>query len=454
MDFTRPLQHAIAVVDRWLEYNVATDPRLPGLSVGIIHHDRILFSKGYGYADLERHVRANATTCYRIASFSKIFTTVALLQLVEQGKLDLDTPVQHYLPWFASPADPHLDSITCRQLVTHTAGLDRDGERAQWLDFQFPVLEQIQAHIVEGATVYAPADRWKYSNYGFTILGEVIHQVSGMPYEEYVTRNVVERLGLELTGPTLTEPIRAHLATGYSRSFPHQAKEPFPHIETNAMASATGFSSNVVDLCRFMAAQFPGNTQLLQDKTKEAMRTIHSPKTDTSSSWGLGLSSWEVDERRLYGHSGGFPGFISRFGFDPEREIGVVVLVNAIDAPSSALVDNIWKCIHYFVKHADDFALEAPVSENFASGVGLYRNIWDDIELIALDNQPAFYSPGPEAPSESLYQLRYEKDDHYRMVAGSGSGHVGEILRFVRENGAVKKIVVGSDPFERVAAQA
>src|SRR5258708_22641248 len=102
MDFTRPLQHAIAVVDRWLNHNPSTDPRLPGMSVGIVHKDQILFCKGYGYADRARQVRANEMTCYRIASFSKIFTTVALLQLVEQGKLDLDTPVQKYVPWCTS----------------------------------------------------------------------------------------------------------------------------------------------------------------------------------------------------------------------------------------------------------------------------------------------------------------------------------------------------------------
>lgn len=453
MDFTRPLRHAIAVADRWLEYNVSTDPRLPGLSVGIVHQDRILFCKGYGYANLARQVRANETTCYRIASFSKIFTTVALLQLVEQGKLDLDVPVQEYLPWFTSPADPHLASITCRQLVTHTSGLDRDGDRPQWVDFQFPFFEQIQEHIEAGATVYAPAERWKYSNYGFTILGEVIKQVSGISYEEYVTRNIVERLGLDLTGPTLTAPILEYLATGYGRSIPNQEKEPFPHIETNVMASATGFSSNVVDLCRFMAAQFDGNTQLLQDETKQAMRHIHSPKTETSAAWGLGLESWEVDERRLYGHSGGFPGFISRFGFDAEREIGVVVLANAIDVPSSALADGIWKCIHYFIKHDEAFPPEETTNANLVDGVGLYRNIWGDIELIAIDNQLVFYNQGQDSPAESLYQLRYEKDDAYRIVSGRGGGHIGELLRFVREEGVVTTIVVGSDPFQRIASQ-
>lgn len=453
MDFTRPLQHAITVVDRWLDYNVSTDPRLPGLSVGIVYNDRILFCKGYGYADLSQKVRASETTCYRIASFSKIFTTIALLQLAEQGKIALDAPVREYLPWFASPADQNLASITCRQLVTHTSGLDRDGDRTQWVDFQFPSLSQIQSHIEAGATVYSPAERWKYSNYGFTVLGEVIKQVSGMSYEEYVTHNIIERLGLELTAPTLTSPILAHLATGYSRSIPNQEKEPFPAIETNAMVSATGFSANVVDLCRFMTAQFAGNTQLLRDETKQAMRQIQSPKTDTSPGWGLGLETWEVDGRRLYGHSGGFPGFISRFGFDAERAIGVVILANAIDAPSSALVEGVWKCIHYFIKHAEAFPSEGPANANLTHGVGIFRNIWQDVELVAIDNQLVFYTPEQTSPAESLYQLRYEKDDTYRIVTGDGFGHIGEAVRFVREEGVVTTVFVGSDPFPRVDSQ-
>src|SRR6266567_1326930 len=341
MDLTRPLQHAITMVDRWLAYNVATDQRIAGLSVGIIHGDKILHSQGYGYADLAQKIPASESTCYRIASISKIFTTIAILQLQEEGKLALDDRVANYLPWFTSADDQHLHSITLRHLLTHTSGLDRDGDTPHWNDFQFPALAAIQQHVAEGATVYAPLEQWKYSNYGFTLLGEIIKKVSGMSYEEYVTHNIVERLNLAHTAPTLTDDIRKHLAVGYSRSLPGQEKEPFPDIETNVMASATGFSSTVQDLCQFMMAFFDGDTRLLQDETKREMRRIQWLREEDGIDWCVGLETWKVNDRRLYGHSGGFPGYKSRFGIDPERTIGVVVLANAIDVFSSDIANKI-----------------------------------------------------------------------------------------------------------------
>src|SRR5215469_4957561 len=118
MDRTRPLQHAIKVIERWLAYNVATDQRIPGLSFGLVYGGKVIYSRGYGYADLAQKIPASETTCYRIASFSKIFTTIAVMQLQEQGKLALDDRIQRYLPWFTSASDQHLDVITVRQLLT------------------------------------------------------------------------------------------------------------------------------------------------------------------------------------------------------------------------------------------------------------------------------------------------------------------------------------------------
>src|SRR5712692_8318760 len=104
MDLTQQLDNATKIIDRWLAYKVYTE-RLPGLSIGVIYKDKVIFSKGYGYANVEKQIKASDTTCYRIASFSKVFTAVAVIQLFEQGKLHLDDRVQHCLPWFTSEHD-------------------------------------------------------------------------------------------------------------------------------------------------------------------------------------------------------------------------------------------------------------------------------------------------------------------------------------------------------------
>ena len=350
MDFIKQLENATKLIDRWLAYKVYTE-RLPGLSTGVVYKDRVIFSKGYGYANVETQIKASDTTCYRIASFSKIFTAVAVMQLFEQGKLHLDDRVQRYLPWFTSERDTQTSRITIRQLLTHTAGLDRDGDTPHWTSFSFPSLIAIQQHVATGAMIYRPAEQWKYSNLGYTILGEVIKAVSGVSYEDYVNEHIVRRLGLFHTAPTLTDNILQILATAYSRDIPGQERAGFPLIETHAMASATGFSSNVLDLCRFMMAQFQGDTKLLADESKREMRRIQWLRDGFDSDWCLGFQTWKINDRRMYGHGGSFQGFKSRFGIDVEREIGLVMLANAIDAPSYDLANSALQIIDYVINH-------------------------------------------------------------------------------------------------------
>lgn len=446
MNLTRPLQHAIPVIDRWLAYNVATDQRIPGLSVGIVYEDRVMHCSSYGYANLAQKVPTTENTCYRIASFSKIFTTVAVLQLWEEGKLALDDRVQRYLPWFTSTNDGHLDSITVRQLLTHTAGLDRDGDTAHWIDFQFPELAAIQHNVAEGAaTVYKPLEHWKYSNYGFTLLGEIIKQVSSVSYEEYVTRSIVERLGLVHTAPVLTDDIRKQLAVGYSRSLPGQEKEAFPGIETNVMASATGFSSTVVDLCQFMMALLDGDSRLLQNETKREMRRIQWLREEDGSDWCVGLETWKVNERRLYGHGGSFPGYKSRFGFDPESTIGVVVLANAIDAPSADIANKIWETINYFIAHDAEFEPMEAAPENVEAYLGTYRSIWHDVEVVSIADHLLLYTPGPDAPVTDLDRLQYKQDGVYKIISGNSFGNVGELVRFEKEGDRANKMFIGAN---------
>src|ERR1700745_3374231 len=111
MDLNAPLACASRLIDRWLTYKVSMEP-IPGLAAGIVYQDQVLLQKGYGYADIEAATPTSATTCYRIASFSKVFTTIAILQLFEQGLLQLDERAQRYLPWLQDARDARMAQIT------------------------------------------------------------------------------------------------------------------------------------------------------------------------------------------------------------------------------------------------------------------------------------------------------------------------------------------------------
>jgi D-alanyl-D-alanine carboxypeptidase len=450
-DFTAQIMAASNVLDHWLAYK-RTMGRLPGLSVGLVYKDTLLFQKAYGYADVEQQRPTSPTTSYRIASFSKIFTAIAILQLAEQGKLHLDDRAQQYLPWLTSLHDERTARITLRQLLTHTSGLDRDGATPHWVDFRFPSLSQIQYHIAEGAQSYTPAEIWKYSNLGYTLLGAIVHAVSGVSYEAYVHQHIIQPLGLTATSPTLTPESEHDLAVGYGRDIPGRERERLPAIETHIMASATGFTSNVSDLCRFMTAQFIGETTLLKDETKREMRRIQWLREGYEADWCLGLQTWKIDERRLYGHGGSFQGYQSRFGFDPERELGIVVLTNAIDAPATDLAKGAMQTIDHVITHFEEFAHPENQVEQAERYAGRFTNVWGDTDVVALNGSLVLYNPKVASPAQDFHQLRPDADGHFTLTSGDSIGSLGERVRFELDSeGDAQRLWVGPNPYERVA---
>ncbi|HET8840706.1 MAG TPA: serine hydrolase [Ktedonobacteraceae bacterium] len=451
MNLNKQLASACRLIDRWLAYKVEMG-RLPGLSAGIVYQKEVIFQQGYGYADIEAGQKTGATTCYRIASFSKVFTTIAILQLFEQGLLSLDDGILRYLPWFQESKDERAKQITIRQLLTHTSGLDRDGSTPHWVDLRFPTLEEIRQHVVEGAMAYAPIEKWKYSNLSYTLLGEIVRSVTGESYEAYVEQNILQRLALTHTGPALNETLLEHLAVGYGRDIPGQPRERLPQIDTHVMASATGFTSNVADLSRLIMAQFEGDTTLLKDETKREMRRIQWLREGYSSDWCLGLQTWKVDQRRVYGHGGSFQGYQSRFSFDPEQQIGVVLLINALDGPATTLADNMVQTINHIIAHFDEFGESELQTKDAHRYEGRYRNLWGEIDIAEVNGSLIMYNSGPECPTFDYYQMQQNPDGNFTLISGNSIGHLGERVRFdFDDQGNPFQVIVGANPSEKIA---
>ena len=425
----RAIAHAVKIVAPWIEYKRAL-ARVPAVSVGIVHEDRVIFANGYGLANIAKRTRATETTCYRIASISKTITATAALQLAERGVLQLDDRVQTFLPWFRSTKDAGLARITLRHLLTHMAGIERDGNTAHWEHRRFPTLAQIQDHVREGIAVFRPLETFKYSNLGYAIAGQVIAAASGHPYERYVEDHIVRRLDLSHTGPTLTARVRGRLALGYGRDVPPKPRAALlPHVETRAMAAATGFSSNVLDLCAYMSAQFLGNTALLSDESKREMQRVHWMNKKTDHHYGIGFDLWKVDDTLIVGHGGGFPGFITRIGMDPERKIGVAVLTNALDPIAGTLANGILATIGYFLKHDAQFSSKRRAA-NLARYQGRFSSRWSDTEVIRAGSQLVAFAPALDRPTDEAVVLKHRRGHEFKITSGSEFGYLGENVAF------------------------
>src|SRR5689334_4593475 len=179
----------------WLEGQIAYRG-LPGIAVGVVSDQDLVWASGFGFADLKAKIPMTPTTKFRMASHSKLFTAIAIMQLREQGKLRLDDPVSTYLPWFkAKPAGDDDGPITIEQLLSHSSGLQREAGD-HWTSYAFPTADELRRLYAERQAAFAPSVRWKYSNLAYAVAGQVIEKVSGQSWADYVDQNIFKPLGM------------------------------------------------------------------------------------------------------------------------------------------------------------------------------------------------------------------------------------------------------------------
>ena len=242
---------SIRLLEAWIEAKMAYRG-LPGLSIGIVDDQKLVWSRGFGFANIENEIPATPQTNYRIASNSKLFTATAVLQLRDAGKLQLDDPVAKHLPWFKYRNNhPGAPVITIRHLLTHTSGLPRESPFPYWMDAEFPTREQMIEALPNQESIYAPETRLKYSNLALSLAGEVVQAVSGQPYADYIQEHILDPLGMTTTSVLVPEELRGRLATPYGSRLPDGSRPDRPFMDTKGITPAAGLSSNVKDLARF-----------------------------------------------------------------------------------------------------------------------------------------------------------------------------------------------------------
>lgn len=430
------LRAACEYAGRWLDVNFRNSS-LPALHVAIQHRDELLLAKAFGHANLERGEPLTSEHAFRIGSHSKTFTATALMQLKERGRLQLDDPVSRHLAWFRSSNDERVGELTLRQLMNHSAGLIRDGDEADYwqLAGHFPDSRELREYAATSSLVYDADEQFKYSNFGYGYLGLVIEAVSGLPYREYVTRNLVEPLGLSATGPDLDEKGRRLLACGYGVELFGGPRQVLEHVDTGDFAPATGFYSTATDLCAYFSAHFLGNTVLLSDASKRQMQQYNSRRAGLPERYGLGLAGYPREGWNVYGHNGGFPGFITSTQFDADKALVVSVLTNATDGPAEQICNGLLNLLDGFQRGAVADA-DALGSGGFC---GRFFCTWGVLDIVRagakfLAFDPLWWSTNAPAPKwsdlEGVDELSPVDATTLRIDRGHGYGSPGETVRY------------------------
>jgi CubicO group peptidase (beta-lactamase class C family)/D-alanyl-D-alanine dipeptidase len=309
--------------------------RLPIVAIALVDDQSVVWTRGFGVVDSEGV--AGPETVFRVGSVSKLFTDVAIMQLVEQGKLSLDVPVATYIPDF-HPHNPYGKPVTLRQLMSHHAGLVREPPVGSYFDSTSPPLAVTIASLNRTTLVYPPETHTKYSNAGVATVGYVLERVTRTPFAQALTQTVLEPLGMTSSGFELTSSLARRLAPGQMWTLDGRIF-PAPTFQLG-IAPAGSMYTTVVDLARFVSALFAGgrgaNGQLLKPETIDQMWTPQFAGPGQAEGYGIGFRVGQLDGHRSVGHDGAIYGFATTLQLLPDDKLGVIV-VAARDGANGAV---------------------------------------------------------------------------------------------------------------------
>jgi len=436
---------AIAVFDAWCQYTVY-DREQPGVSIGIIYDQDLIWAKGYGYSDLEKKIPATPSTAYRIASITKLFTATAILQLRDAGKLQLDDPAAKHLDWFhLDDTFEHSPVITIRHLLTHTSGLPRELNALYWDDMNFPEHEEFVKMFQEASTILPRETELKYSNVAFNVLGQVVASVSGKPYPDYVKEFILKPLGMTGTQVMPRENMPT-LAKGYGFRKPGELRRVEPFFDKKVMASSGNMASTVEDLARFISLQFregeAGGAQILKGSTLREMHRVHWLRPNWKSGRGLGWSVVRVDGQVRITHGGSVPGYKTFVSAVPVAKLGVIVLTNSEDGDPRSYAKNAFAILAPAVKKATTVTEEEPVADSsWIKYVGDYQ--WGDgspMKVMLLNGELTLVDPTEDNPWDGRIRLQPVFEGVFKM---KDQAQKGELIRFeTDEYGEVTRIIM------------
>jgi CubicO group peptidase (beta-lactamase class C family) len=318
-----------------------------GLAVGVIRNGRLELFSGHGLADIAATTPVTEDTVFRIGSITKTFTAIAVLQLSEQGLVDLDAPANDYLRAYRliSAKAGHRPA-TLRQLLTHTAGLPQLVH--PWRAYK-PILgETVRfgqplptlAEFYRGGLhlVAEPGTRCTYSNHGFATLGQLVQDVTGTPLDHYLREHVFEPLGMDDTDLLRSKRVRSRLATGYRL----RSDGPHPVGDCDVICVGAGsIYSTTTDMARYVAALLGGGTgehgSILQPQTLASMFAPHYRPDPRLPGIGLAFFRDEVGGHLVVEHEGLVPGFSSQLSLAPDDGVGVLAFTNGARSASAWL---------------------------------------------------------------------------------------------------------------------
>jgi CubicO group peptidase (beta-lactamase class C family) len=427
---------AFTLIEVWLDAQKDYE-KLPGISAAVIEDQEVLWSGAFGQANKAQNTPMTAETLCSICSISKLFTSVAIMKLYDEGKLRLDDTVDELLPSYNLKQQyPNSGPITVRSLLTHSSGLPREAVNPYWTgpDFPFPTREEIDAGLGKQETLYPASTYFQYSNLGLTLLGHIVEKVSGTDYDTYIKENILYPLQLADTRTELPEALYgSQLAYGYSAIDRKGERPKVKLFQAKGIKPAAGFSSNVLDLGKFASWQFRLRdstlTEILKPATLKYMQQVHWTDPDWDTTWGLGFVVFKSNDGQTWvGHGGSCPGYRSTLQLNLKDKRAYAVMINAGGTNPNRYANGI---------HAILNKVKAPKKEetprDLTDYIGYYNaKPWGSEEYIgSWEDKLVMIGLPTTSPGEAMTLYKHIEGDTFQRLRDDGE--LGEAVVFERD---------------------
>jgi CubicO group peptidase (beta-lactamase class C family) len=415
----------------------------PGLTLGIVHDQELIWTKAYGYANVEKKIPSSVNTKYILASNTKQFTAIAILKLRDEGKLDLNDPAEKYIPWINDIQNPFPEApkITIRHLLTHTSGLPKDPPGYYSEENKMPSLEYIKEKLSDLKCIFPPGKRCKYSNLEYVMLGDIVAVLSGMPYAHYIKTHLLEPLNMDDSLIENDDELLDNMATGYGRRMADNKCVAYSNFESKSLAPAGGLISTLMDISAYVKWQFrlrdTDDVEVLKGTTLKEMQSVQEMDSGWKMAWGYGFILSYKPPYNIISHGGTVKGFRSDIATLVEHKIGVICLTNAQDVvphalyPSSVASNMIEWIIPELVSSLNkEHKTDDPSIQDFSKYEGKFQDVWDDVQVLTRNCELILFNPKSSGPLSSITELKHVEGKTFVCASGSGFGWDGELITF------------------------
>ncbi len=434
---------ALQIIDTWLDYRLRFS-NLPGFQVCIRRKGQVIFSKAYGYANLDTKRKLTTKDLFHIASHSKTFTSCAVLQLAERGKLDLQQRALDFLPDLKNHKDKRFKQITIRDLLSNRSGIFRDGIDCEFWELRKPFLskEQLIQEVLSSDLIFSPNEYSKYSNIGFSLLGLIIENVLGTSYQQAMNALVLKNFKETHMMTDYSDQHKGNFADGHSRPLLENKRRPFKHAPTFAMAPATGFCANAEDTSLFFETLLLGQGLLKKETQKELLSLNWPVKNVPDERYGLGLHFSKFSDMELVGHSGAYPGFSTDTAHCVNTDYIISCFLNTNEV---ALWEIPYSIFQIFNKINSTFT-DADAKQAVIGGP--FMNKWKPLLFVLAKKKGMCFPLETWSLCSEALLLTSKNGKEFLGEKQSGYNNVGELLSFKKDKeGTLLSAKWGSETF-------